>query len=54
MVVVGATSSPRNVHGDDSTADDNDDNEDVTIVRKKAKVNNDVPHKEATCNNQWV
>ena len=43
MVVVGATSSPRNVHGDDSTADDNDDNEDVTIVRKKAKVNNDVP-----------
>ncbi len=43
MVVVGATSSPRNVHGDDSSADDSDNNEDVTIVRKKAKVNNDVP-----------
>ncbi len=43
MVVVGATSSPRIVHGDDSSADDNDNNEDVTIVRKKAKVNNDVP-----------
>ncbi len=26
MVVVGATSSPRNVHGDDASADDNDNN----------------------------
>ena len=44
MVVVGArTSCPRNVHGDNSSADDNDINKDVTIVRKKAKVNNDVP-----------
>ncbi len=41
-VIVGATSSPRNVPGDDSSADDNDNNEDVTIVRKKAKLNNDV------------
>ena len=43
MVVVGAASSPRNVHGDDYSADDNDNNKDVTIVKKKAKVNNDVP-----------
>ena len=43
MVVVGVTSSSRKVHVDDSSADDNDNNKDLTIVRKKAKVNNDVP-----------
>jgi hypothetical protein len=43
MVVAGATSSPRNVHGDDSSADDYDNTEDVTNDRKKAKVNNDMP-----------
>ncbi len=43
MVVAGATPLPTNVNGDDSSADDNGNNEDVTIVRKKAKVNNDVP-----------
>ncbi len=33
----------RNVHEDNSSADDNDNDKDVTIVRKKAKMNNDVP-----------
>ncbi len=43
MVVVGLSLSPRIMHIDDSSADDDEDNGDIAIVRKKAKVNNDVP-----------
>jgi hypothetical protein len=43
MVVVGLSSLPRIMHVDDSSADDDEDNGDIAIVRKKATVNNDVP-----------
>ncbi len=43
MVVVGLSSLPKIMHVDDSSADDDEDNGDIAIVRKKAKVNDDVP-----------